>query len=104
MMPTTRAASTPSRSATISASNMDHPPRRRRRRDAVRRRRGGFRAAEAEARDLQRVPHRHEAVRTADLRLQGSDPRADELHHPAAAGAHQMIVLLAGVNVLVEEA
>src|SRR5262245_64701127 len=99
MMPTTSAASTPSRRVTMSASNMSRLPDRR-----ARRARGGLRARLAEAGDLQRVAHRHEAVRAADLRLQRRDARAHELDHPAATGAHQMIVLLAGVDVLVEEA
>lgn len=40
----------------------------------------------------------------ADLGLERRDPRRDELHHPAAFGADQMIVLLSGMDVLVEVA
>src|SRR5690348_8009805 len=98
MIPTTRAASTPSRSVTISASNMD----------GLRRARGGaglrrLRAEIAEAGDLERVPRRHEAVGAADLGLERRDPRAHELHHPAAPGAHEVVVLLARMDVLVKE-
>src|SRR5262245_49363230 len=98
MMPTTRAASTPSRRVTISASNMDRPGGRNGRRHPALQARGGLRAAVAEAGDLQGVAHRHEAVRAADLRLQRRDSRADELDDPAAAGAHQVVVMLPGVN------
>src|SRR5947199_2728491 len=101
MIPTTSTASTPSRSVTINASNMRHPPRSRRRGQAVGH--SLLRAAVAEPGDLQRVPGRHEAVRPADLRLERDDPRADEFHHPAAPRAYQMIVLLPRVHVLVEE-
>src|SRR5215210_4571037 len=101
MMPTTRAASTPSRKVTISASNMGRSPRRRSRR---RQRAQGFRAKVAQAGDLQRVPRRHETVSAADLPLERRDTLADELDDPAAAGAHQVVVLLAGVDVLVKEA
>ena len=45
---------------------------------------------------------RLEAVSAADLGAQGDDPRADELDHPAAGLADQVIVLLTGVDVLVE--
>src|SRR5436309_8915441 len=100
MIPTTRAASTPSRRVTMKASNMGrHLPAR-----LSRVGRGGrLRAAVAQAGDLQRVARRDEAVGAADLPLQRRDPQADELHHPAAAGAHQVVVLLAEVHVLVEE-
>src|SRR5215203_867373 len=106
MMPTTRAASTPSRRVTISASNMDRPPHRRmhRRRQTTALALGGFRATVAEARDLQRVPRWHKTVSAADLRLQRRDARADELDDAPATHAHQVVVLLPGVDVLVEEA
>ena len=45
----------------------------------------------------------NEAVGAADLGLQRGDARAHELHHPAALGAHQVVVALAVVDVLVEE-
>src|SRR5436305_15001342 len=104
MIPTTRAASTPSRRVTMNASNMGrgllaHPrPSGGGRGDPGRH----LRAAVAQTRDLQRVARRDEAVGAADLPLQRRDPQADELHHPAAAGAHQVVVLLAEVHVLVE--
>src|SRR3954469_25248221 len=98
MMPTTSAASTPSRKVTMNASNMG-------RLLAARRRLGrGGRTLIAQAGDLKRVARRHEAVGAADLPLERRDSGADELHHPAAAGTHQMIVLLPEVHVLVEEA
>src|SRR6201996_8115463 len=102
MIPTTSAASTPSRNATIIASNIG-PPFAALRRGCIRagRRLG---AAPADAVDLQTVGGGQEAVSAADLRLQGGDARAHELHHPAAGGAHQMVVPLAAVDVLVEEA
>src|SRR5436305_4489557 len=99
MIPTTRAASTPSRSVTTSDSNMGRGSLR----DGGRPVRLVLRAGVAEAVDLQRVPRGDEAVGAADLGLQRDDPGADELDHPAAAGAHQVIVLLAAVHVLVEE-
>lgn len=43
-----------------------------------------------------------ELVRPADLRLHRYDARADELDHPSAAAADQMVVPLADVDVLVE--
>src|SRR5688500_3829173 len=98
MMPTTSAASTPSRRVTTRASNTG------RLRSAAARRRLGLGAADADAVDAQRVPARHEAVGAADLGLQGGDPRAHELDHPAAAGADEVVVVLAGVDVLVEVA
>lgn len=45
-----------------------------------------------------------EAVGTADLGLHGEDAGTDELDHPAATPADQMVVPLAGVDVLVEVA
>src|SRR6185436_9536830 len=89
MIPTTSAASTPSRRVTIRASSM---------RSLLRR------ALIAQAADLQGMAGRKEAVGAADLALQCHDARADELDHPAAPGAHQVVVLLAAVHVLVEEA
>src|SRR5215203_7136662 len=100
MMPTTRAASTPSRKVTISASNMGRPPRRRSRH---RHRLHGLSANVAKAGDLQRVPGWHEPMGAADLRLQRRNARADQLDHSPAAGAHQVVVLLPGMDVLVEE-
>src|SRR5687767_2246698 len=101
MMPTTSAASTPSRNVTISASNMGRPSgshgQRRRRRKYFR---GFLGAGVAEAGDLQRVVGGHEAVGPADLRLERHDARAHELDHPPAARAHEMVVLLPGMNVL----
>jgi hypothetical protein len=64
--------------------------------------RGG--AGLAQPVDLQAVGARHEAVSAADLRLQRGDSRAQELHHPAADRAYQVIVPLPAVNVLVEVA
>src|SRR5262249_13361849 len=109
MMPITRATSIPSRRVTISASSMDLPPLPPpavlpRLAAAPLRRPRGLRAALAQAVDLQAVGGRQEAVGAADLGLQRGDPRAHELHHPAACGAYQMIVPLTAVNVLVEEA
>src|SRR4029079_5332722 len=103
MMATMRAASTPSRRVTISASTM-RPPAELGPRPALRlglRRR----APVAEPGDLKRVPRRLEAMGAADLGLEGGDAGADELDHPAAAGADQVVVvLLAAVDVLVGEA
>ena len=45
-----------------------------------------------------------ETVRPADFPLQGNDAGALELHHPAAVGADQVVVLLPGVQVLVAKA
>lgn len=45
-----------------------------------------------------------EAVRPTDFRQQRADPRAHELDHPTADRAHEMMVALAGVNVLIEVA
>lgn len=45
-----------------------------------------------------------ELVRPTDLRLHRHDARADELDHPPAVAADQMVVPLAGVDVLVEVA
>src|SRR5437763_3062896 len=106
MIPTMRAASTPSRSVTISDSNMGHPLPSPIRRSGTP---GGYRsprlrAAVAETRDLQGVVRRHEAVGAADLGLEGGDPLAHELHHPAAHRAHEVVVVLPAVDVLVEEA
>src|SRR6185369_2426670 len=98
MIPTTSAASTPSRKVTISASNMGRSSACG---DAGRLL---LRALIAQAADLQGVARGDEAVRAADLRLEGREAGADELDDPAAAGAHQVIVLLAAVHVLVEEA
>src|SRR6185369_10913133 len=102
MIPTMRAASTPSRRVTISDSNMGRslpgPPG-----SSGGHRSPRFRAAVAEAGDLQRVVRRHETVGAADLGLERGDPRAHELHHPAAGRAHQVIVALPAVDVLVEE-
>src|SRR5690606_9208333 len=87
--------------------------RPRRTRAAARRRRRageapspafGRRAAVAQAVDLQRAALGHEAVGAADLRLQGVDARADELDDAAAGAADEVVVLLAGVEVLVDEA
>src|SRR5258708_5681939 len=99
MMPTTRAASTPSRRLTISASNMDAPPLSGIAGHPLR-----LGAALAQAVDLQAVARRHEAVSAADLRLQRRDAGAHELHHAAAPGAYQVIVPLAAMNVLEQEA
>jgi hypothetical protein len=89
MIATTSAASTPSRSVTSSASSIGA--------SLVA---GG--AVTAAAEDVQPVAVGLEAVRAADLGAQRDDRRADELDHPAAALAHQVIVLLTGVDVLVE--
>src|SRR5258708_3165641 len=102
MMPTTRAASTPSRRLTISASNMDAPPLSGLAGIAGHSLRLG--ATLAQAVDLQAVARRHEAVSAADLSLQRRDAGAHELHHAAAPGAYQVIVPLAAMNVLEQEA
>src|SRR4051812_27043900 len=104
MMPTTRAASTPSRKVTTNASNMGGLSRGRPGRQPGARRCIGARARVAEAADLQRVTPRLEPVGAADLALQRGDARAHELDHPPAAGADQMIVMLAAMDMLVEEA
>src|SRR6185312_463593 len=101
MIPTTRAASTPSRKVTMNASNMGRLLAARLRLHGLL---GRLRAGVAQAGDLQRVARRHEAVGAADLPLERRDARADELHHPATAGAYQVVVLLPEVHVLVEEA
>src|SRR5437764_253474 len=102
MIPTTRAASTPSRRVTMKASNMGrHLPVHPRLSGGGRG--GRLRAAVAQAGDLQGVARRDEAVGAADLPLQRRDPQADELHHPATAGAHQVVMLLSEMHVLVEE-
>src|SRR5580693_2223148 len=90
MIPTARAASTPSRRLTISASSIQPPHL-------------GRSALLAAAVDLKLVDGGQEAVRAADLGLQRRDAGAHELHHPAAAGADQVIVALSAVHVLVEE-
>src|SRR4029453_6951357 len=89
MIETTSAASMPSRSVTRRASSM-----------------GGFGggAGPAAAENLEPVPLRLEAVGAADLGPQRHDAPADELDHPPAALAGQVVVLLAGMNVLVERA
>src|SRR4028119_154231 len=53
--------------------------------------------------DLQGVIGGREAMGAADLRLERRDPWADELDHPAAGGADQVIVPLPGVDVLIKE-
>src|ERR1700680_4478678 len=58
----------------------------------------------AEPVDLQAVGAGQEAVSAADLRLQSGNPGAQELHHPAADRADQVVVPLPAVDVLVEEA
>src|ERR1700686_4487081 len=83
MIPTTRAASTPSRKVTMNASNMGRLPAELRPGGCARL--GRLSAQVAQAGDLQRVARRHEAVGAADLPLERRDPRADELHYPAAA-------------------
>src|SRR6202040_851658 len=105
MMPTTRATSIPSRRVTIRASSMVARRSRLGMGAAIARRAAARRGARlAEAVDLQAVGAGHEAVRAAELRLQGSDPGAQELHHPAADRADQVVVPLPAVDVLVEVA
>src|SRR5687767_12133825 len=95
MIPTTRAASTPSLSVTTNASNTNtsHRLKSRLRSHAV----------VAEPADLERVARGLEPVRPADLRLESDDAGAHELHYPAAAGADQVVMMLAAMDVLVEE-
>lgn len=54
--------------------------------------------------DLQSVDFGVEAMGAGDLALHGADAGAEELDDPAAVGAQQVVVLLAGVDVLEEEA
>src|SRR5688572_22398313 len=96
MIPTTSAASTPSRRVTTRASNMGDSLTGRHLEPRLRPARR--RALVAEAADLQGVVRREKTVRAADFGLQRGNPRAHELHHPAAAGADQMVVILAAVN------
>src|SRR5690349_2193142 len=105
MMPTTRAASTPSRRVTTRASNMQGSSA-----DPGPGGPGGNRdgnldasALVAETADLESVAGRHETMGAADLGLERGDAGAHELDHPAAAGADEVIVMLAAVHVLVEE-
>src|SRR5689334_5515803 len=79
MIPTTRAASTPSRSVTISASNTGIASCGLK--SGLLRSRA-LPALIAEAADLEAVARRHETVRPADFRLKGHDARAHELNHP----------------------
>src|ERR1700724_544959 len=103
MMPTTRATSIPSRRVTIRASSMVARCSRLGRGAAIAGSAAARRGARlTEAVDLQTVGAGHEAVSAADLRLQGGDPGAQELHHPAADRAHQVVVPLPAVDVLVE--
>src|SRR6187401_3155111 len=97
MMPTTSAASTPSRRVMINASSTGCPLRRAPR----------FpghslcgNAVAAEPGDLQVVARRLEAVGARDLAQHRGDGGAPELDHVAAVRADQMIVLLSGVHVL----
>jgi hypothetical protein len=63
---------------------------------------GRLGAGPAATENLESVVLGLETVGATDLGAQRDDARADELDHPAAAFADQMIVLLAGVDVLVE--
>jgi len=56
----------------------------------------------ADTEDLELMPGRLESMGPADLHLEGRDARGDELDHPAALGAHQVVVVLPRVDVLVE--
>src|SRR5688572_31785587 len=115
MIPTTSAASTPSRRVTMSASSIGSPPytpdpslppggREGRPLPGLSLLSRLCGAVAAETVDLQPVAARLEAVGAADLDLESGDSRALELHHPVTAGADQMIVLLPGVHVLEEKA
>src|SRR5712692_9112310 len=99
-MPTTRAASTPSRRATRRAAIM-RPPGRRSAAGA-----GGpsgsLLAPAAVPHDLVRVPDRLEAMLPADLVLQRLDPRRRELDHGAAPETDHVLVVPAHQRVLVE--
>src|SRR5258708_6660110 len=91
MMPTTRAASTPSRSASSSASITSGL-----------RTRASHPALAAVPHDLVRVADRLEAMPAADLVLQRLDARRGELDDGAASEAHHVLVVLADQGVLVE--
>src|SRR6266705_3146930 len=97
-MPTTRAASTPSRRATSSAAIMRPPGRR----SATGGPSGSLLAPPAVSHDLVRVPDRLEAMLPAHLVLQRLDPRRGELDHGAAPEAHHVLVVPAHQRVLVE--
>src|SRR5262245_17499852 len=104
MIPTTRAASIPSRKVTISASNMG--PRSPRLPRAARWRAGPSRvgrrrvrspfalAARAVAADLVGVARHAELLPAADLVLEALDVPAFELDDPAAAEADHVIVVV----------
>src|SRR5436190_10071206 len=96
MMPTTSAASTPSRRVMISASSTGGPSRPARFPGHAL----GDRAVAAEAGDLQIVPRGLEAVGARDLAQHRGDGGAAEFDHASTVGAHQMVVLLSGVHVL----
>src|SRR6476619_6246626 len=80
MIPTTSAASIPSRSVTISASNMERP-----------RKSAAFRAVPP---DLMRVVRHSELLPPADILLEPFDLAALELQDPAAPEADHVIVVV----------
>src|SRR5882724_8317875 len=100
MMPTTSAASIPSRRVMTSDSNTPRPPGRPpgRRARAPRRLRGARPAAAA---DLVHVPGHQESLAPADLVLEPLDLAALELDDPAAGEADHVIVVVTAHHHLV---